>query len=142
MKKSLFAILLCLLCGATIAEPKAQKVPKGLQPQIRHLTELLIDSYAEGRPNGTIVQMVKLRGDEELALAILEIQGEGGGNTYTQYFAVFDFDTNSFNKRSHFRLLDVIPIGGKGWRNITGETSLAFKRRLKIISRLAKRVSF
>lgn len=63
-----------------------------------------------------MVQFVKT-GREELALAVFTVEGFGGGNYHTQYFAAFSIEPDGKGAQ-HFSLLDVVPIAGKGWRGV------------------------
>lgn len=116
--KKLLVGLICVLCGLASAAPQSTQAPKALLDQVQRLTELLRDSYAAGYPDATMVQMLKAGEDDSLALVVFTIEGFGGGNAHRQYFAVFRRDTDFEGKRPHFTLIDVIPIGGKGWRGI------------------------
>lgn len=118
MKKKLLIGLICVLCSLASAAPQSAPVPKALLDQVQRLTELLRDSYAEGYPDATMVQMLKVGEDESLALVVFTVEGFGGGNGHRQYFAAFRRDTDFEGKRPHFTLIDVIPIAGKGWRAI------------------------
>jgi hypothetical protein len=84
-----------------------------------------------------MVQLVTLREGNELALVVFTVEGYGGGNNHVQYFAAFTPEINEEGKH-HFSFVDVMPIGGKGWRGVmnlnanvtlkpkTGETLIAF----------------
>lgn len=63
-----------------------------------------------------MVQFVKA-GWEEVALAVFTVEGFGGGNNHTQYFAAFSVEPGTTGAQ-HFSLLDVMPIAGKGWRGV------------------------
>lgn len=133
----LFLFLCVVTSGLVSAAPASIKAPKPLLAQVERLTELLRDSYAVGYPDATMVQLVKGREDEDLALVVFTVEGFGGGNNHTQYFAAFTSETNDKGKQ-HFSLIDVMPIAGKGWRGVmnlnakvtrnpkTGETLIAF----------------
>lgn len=105
-----------------VAAPAPTQVPEPLLKQVQRLSELLRDRYARfySDPDGTMVQIVKIREGDMLALVVFSIGGFGGGNNHTQYFAVFspDTDENGTQDFSHFSLVDVLPIAGKGWRSI------------------------
>jgi hypothetical protein len=99
------------------ASPASIKAPKPLLAQVQRLTELLRDSYAVWYPDATMVQFVKSREGDQLALVVFTIEGFGGGNNHTQYFAAFSPETDKKGKQ-HFSLIDVMPIAGKGSRGI------------------------
>ena len=112
-------LLICFSLASTLATaaPASPKVPKPLRAQIQRLTELLSDGHAVGYPDATLVQRIKRRTHDEIVLVIFTIEGFGGGNNHTQYFAVFTSETNEKGKE-HFKLVDVMAIGGKGWRGV------------------------
>jgi hypothetical protein len=112
-------IILFLLSGSITASaaPTQSKAPKQLLAQVQRLAELLRDSHAVLYPEATLVQVAKKADGEELGLVIFTVEGWGGGNMHTQYIAAFTTDTNEKGQK-HFMLIDVIPIGGKGWRGI------------------------
>ncbi|MBJ7308783.1 hypothetical protein ACFOLJ_25880 [Rugamonas sp. CCM 8940] len=113
-----FRLLLALLFATStaMAAPAAEVAPKQLLDQVERLTELLRDSYAVGYPKAALFKMVSPQKGEQLALTLFTIEGFGGGNSHTQYFALFSYATDDDGKRPQYTLLDVIPIGGKGWR--------------------------
>ena len=99
------------------AAPVSVKAPKPLLAQVQRLTELLRDSYAVWFSDATMVQFAKVPEGEELVIVMFTIEGFGGGNNHTQYFAAFSPETDEKGKQ-HFSLIDVIPIAGKGWRGV------------------------
>lgn len=118
MIRRLVVLLLCVISSAVVAAaPVSIKAPKPLLAQVHRLTELLRDSYAVWYPDATMVQLVKVHEGEELALVVFTVEGFGGGNNHTQYFAAFTPETDEKGKQ-HFSLIDVIPIAGKGWRGV------------------------
>lgn len=138
MIRQLLIFVLCIVTsGLVSAAPASIKASKPLLAQVERLIELLRDSYAVGYPDATMVQLLKGGEGEELALVVFTIEGFGGGNNHTQYFAAFIPQTNEKGKQ-HFSLIDVMPIAGKGWRGVmnlkakvtknpkTGETLIAF----------------
>ena len=64
-----------------------------------------------------MVQFAKVREGEELVFVVFTVEGFGGGNNHTQYFAAFTPETDEKGNQ-HFSLIDVIPIAGKGWRGV------------------------
>ena len=117
MIRNLLAILICLANASAFSAPAPVKAPKSLVAQVTRLTELLRDSYAVGYPDATMVQIIKRKDGDVLALTVFTVEGFGGGNNHTQYLAVFSSD-DSVSGEAHFMLMDVIPIGGKGWRGV------------------------
>jgi hypothetical protein len=109
-----------LLSLALVAAPAhaATAVPKPLLAQVARLVELLRDSYATGYPEATMVQMVSPSQDRKLALAVFTIEAFGGGNNHQQFLAVFEHELDKAGHREHYTLVDVMPIGAKGWRAI------------------------
>lgn len=104
---------LCILDAAEAAPPLSQKA---LVAQVDRLTELLRDSHAVGYPPATFAQVIDLRADRQLVLAVFTVQGFGGGNNHSQYLAAFETDDET--KPPHYSLIDVIHVAGKGWRGI------------------------
>lgn len=117
--RRLFACLFCIMISIpAAAAPASIKAPKPLLAQVQRLSELLRDSYAVWYPDATMVQLVKGHAEDEgLALVVFTVEGFGGGNNHTQYFAAFTPETDEQGKQ-HFSLVDVIPIAGKGWRGV------------------------
>ncbi|QDL52754.1 hypothetical protein [Rhodoferax aquaticus] len=113
----LLITLLCLVsplsAAFAVGPPLAQKP---LLLQIQRLTDLLRDSQAVGYPNATMAQAIELQSGRQLVLAVFTIEGFGGGNNHSQFLAAFETDTET--KPTHYRLLDVIKVAGKGWRGI------------------------
>ncbi|MCB5184566.1 hypothetical protein LG201_05050 [Methylobacillus gramineus] len=95
----------------------APVTPKPLAVQIEHLVSLLSDGDAVGYPEATQFQVLKIRKNQEITLAVLTVEGFGGGNNFRQYLAAFSLETTNAGK-AHYSLLDVIPIGAGGWRSI------------------------
>lgn len=112
------AALLLSLTVAAVPAHAATAVPKPLLAQLERLVELLRDSYATGYPEATMVQMVSPSKDRKLALAVFTIEAFGGGNNHQQFFAVFEHELDKAGRREHYTLVDVMPIGAKGWRAI------------------------
>jgi hypothetical protein len=118
MIRRLLVLLLCVVSSALVAAaPASIKAPKPLLVQVQRLTELLRDSHAVWYQDATMAQVVKLCEGEELALVVFTVEGFGGGNNHTQYFAAFTPETDEKGKQ-HFSLIDVMPIAGKGWRGV------------------------
>ncbi len=117
MIRRLFLVLCLVASALSSAAPASIKAPKPLLAQVQRLTELLRDSYAVWYRDATMVQLVKVREGEELALVVFTVEGFGGGNNHTQYFAAFTPQTNEQGKQ-HFSLIDVVAIAGKGWRGV------------------------
>lgn len=118
MQFRFLAVCFFFLNTIASAAPAPESIPGPLLDQVERLTELLRDSYAVGYPEGTMFKIVKPAKGEQLSLAVFTVEGFGGGNNHTQYFAAFNYDTDEEGKRPHFTFIDVIPIAGKGWRGI------------------------
>ena len=93
------------------------KIPKPLAGQIERVVELLRDPYAVEYPDARMTQSTRVQNDGSITLVVFTIEGFGGGNNHTQYLAAFEPATGK-EHQVHYRLLDVIPIGGKGWRAV------------------------
>ena len=123
MSRSLLvALLLSLVAPLAVAEvaPAPEAVaepPKALLAQVERLTELLRDGYAQGYADATLCQILTVDEYQQLALAVFTIEGFGGGNNHRQYFAAFRVDVDA-SQPPYYSLLDVIAIGGKGWRGV------------------------
>lgn len=82
-------------------------------------------------------------GREEVALVLFTLEGFGGGNSHTQYLAAFGVEPEG-RAAGHYSLLDVLPIGGKGWRGVmdlNAHVSHAAKGERTLISLDALEVS-
>ena len=112
-------LLACLSLGCTLATaaPAASRVPKPLAAQVQRLVALLSDGNAVGYPGATRFQTIKRDVGGEIALVVFTVEGFGGGNNYSQYFAVFSPGTTGKGKQ-HFMLIDVMQIGRPGWRAV------------------------
>lgn len=116
--RRLFVLLICVIISTLAAAAPSIKAPNPLLVQVQRLSELLRDGYAVWYPDATITRLVKEREGSELALVVFTVEGFGGGNNHTQYFAIFIPEIDAKGKR-HFSLLDFMPIAGKGWRSVT-----------------------
>lgn len=108
---------LTLASTLAIAAPAYSNAPKPLLMQVQRLVQLLRDTRAEGYPEATLFQLLKSPAGDEIALVVFTIEGFGGGNNHTQYLAAFTPETDGQGKQ-HFTLIDVMRIGGKGWRAV------------------------
>jgi hypothetical protein len=113
MKKSLVTLSLLLSCAFVNAAP----INEHLGKQVAKLSELLSDGYAVGYPEGSTTQVIKRKNGSEITLVVFTVEGFGGGNNHTQYLAAFEKNEDANNK-PYYSFLDVIPIGGKGWRGV------------------------
>lgn len=113
----LFAVLVVGASAGALAAAGPQ-LPSALRLQVQRLADLLSDGYAALYPEGTRVQIVKLRSGQELVLTVFTLEGQGGGNSHSQYFAVFTPQPDRTGK-PFYSLLDVILVGGKGWRGVS-----------------------
>jgi hypothetical protein len=123
-KRALHRLSLALAClafnaSALAADPSPANLPKALSAQVQRLTDLLRDEQAVIYPQATLVQTLSRPDGQALTLVVFTLEGFGGGNNHTQYLAVFSPGKASKSGPAHFQLLDVLPIGGKGWRAVT-----------------------
>jgi hypothetical protein len=110
--------LLCVLGLVAVPSIAAEAdLPQPLVAQIERTVQLLRDSYATEYPDARMVQRTRGQNDEPVTLVVFTIEGFGGGNNHAQYLAAFEAETDREGE-PHYRLLDVIPIGGKGWRAV------------------------
>lgn len=105
-------LLFVCLSPLAVAAP-----PPALLDQVQRLGVLLGDGYAEWYREATDVQTLKLDADRMLELVLFTLEGFGGGNSHVQYLAAFQPGEDSSGQPYH-TLVDVIAIGGKGWRAI------------------------
>lgn len=118
MIRRIFILLLCFACTSAFALSAARKSPyEQLKPQIQRLSDLLRDSHAVLYPSATMIQSVKISDENRLVFVVFTVEGFGGGNNHTQYFAVFSTDVDAKGKK-YFSLQDFMPIAGKGWRGV------------------------
>lgn len=111
-----FSILIfSLLFSLTISA--APNLPKQLESQIQNLVTLFSDGFAVGYPDATEFQSFKLAENQELILTVFTVEGLGGGNYWTQYLAAFSKESLE-NNSAYYRLIDVIPVGGRSWRAV------------------------
>lgn len=95
----------------------AEKVPKQLGEQVERLVMLLSDGYAVGYPEATMYQPLQIKAAGEVALVVFTVEGWGGGNMFTQFLAAFAKGTDDKGK-DYFTFIDVMPVGGGGWRQV------------------------
>lgn len=113
------ALLLSLLLGpgAFVSLPALAAPPPALLEQVQRLSDLLRDGYASWYREATETQTLTTDGGSPLLLVLFTVEGFGGGNAHTQYLAAFEVQ-ESADGQPYYSLLDVIAIGGKGWRAI------------------------
>jgi len=111
------SVLLALVLAFQPAQAATPQLPKALVSQVERLTQLLKDSHATGFPPAAMAQNVKLNPYQEGVIVVFTIEGFGGGNNHSQYLALFEIDSDDKTK-PYYTLLDVIHVGGKGWRGI------------------------
>lgn len=113
-----FVLCFFALVGArAVAAPVPDNPPAPLLAQVQRLTELLRNRQAVWSPKATLWQNVKFRQGGEFVLVVFTIEGFGGGNNHAQYLAVFSPETSGQGEQ-RFSLIDVIRIGGTGWRSV------------------------
>ncbi|MGY4533385.1 hypothetical protein ACVW0Y_002515 [Pseudomonas sp. TE3786] len=121
MKIALLPAALALFCAFAQAEGgpevKADAPPKELITQVDHLVALLRDNFATGYPEATMAQTLNIAEQQQLTLAVFTVEGFSMGNSYNQYLAVFEPDANEEGD-AHYRLIDVMQIGGDDFRAI------------------------
>ena len=99
----LLLALSLLACTLLTAAPASVKAPKPLLAQVQRLAELLRDSHATWYREATMVQLVRTE-REEVVLAVFTLEGFGGGNNHTQYFAAFSVEPDAKGTQ-HYSLL-------------------------------------
>ena len=116
MKLHLLPVSLLLAC-TLIQAAKPAPIPEALAAQVEHLVALLKDSYAAGYAEATLTQTLDTGEESQVTLTVFTVEGYGMGNNYSQYLAAFSPETNEEGV-PHYRLLDVMRIGGDSWRSI------------------------
>lgn len=109
--------LLVLTAAPAFARSSAAEIPEPLAGQIERVVELLRDPYAVEYPDARMAQTTAIAERTPITLVVFTIEGFGGGNNHTQYLAAFQ-SAEGAEGQLHYQLLDVIPIGGKGWRAV------------------------
>jgi len=117
MKVRLLIVSFFITSTFAITTSAFADIPKELISQVQSVTDLLSDGDAVGYPEATMVQQIKNGKFDEVDLVVFSIEGFGGGNNYQQFFAVF-LKKTAQNGNQHYKLVDVIHIGGGGWRAI------------------------
>lgn len=107
----------CLSLGLCLSPPVWAAPPPALLEQVQRLSELLRDGYASWYREATETQTLQPDAGQTLLLVLFTVEGFGGGNRHTQYLAAFEAGEGAGGK-PYYMLLDVIAIGGKGWRAI------------------------
>ncbi|HNM42516.1 hypothetical protein [Plasticicumulans sp.] len=105
--------------------------PPALLEQVQRLSELLRDGYASWYREATETQTLQPDAGQTLLLVLFTVEGFGGGNRHTQYLAAFEAGEGAGGK-PYYTLLDVIAIGGKGWRAIEKLQARATRGRTPI----------
>lgn len=132
MRSVLAVLLASLLCTAAVAEPASAPV----KAQLERLSALLSDGHAVGLIDDAETQVVNAGADDEMLLALFVVEGHGGGNGYVQYLAAFTPGTDADGK-PWYSLIDVLPVGGKGWRALDGFAPRVTKTETAGTTRLA-----
>ncbi len=131
MKIALLPAALALFCSVALAEGgpevKADAPPKELVTQVDHLVAVLRDSFATGYPEATMSKTLTISPSSQLTLAVFTVEGFSMGNSYNQYLAVFEPDANEEGD-AHYRLIDVLQIGGDNFRAIQELTDATASR--------------
>lgn len=109
------AALACLL-AAIPAQAQQSSIPKPLVTQIEKLVALLGDGYAVGYPAASMSQSLTLADQHPVVLAVFTVEGYKGGNNFRQFLAAFS--PEQAEGKTHYSLVDVIPIGAGGWRSL------------------------
>jgi len=94
-----------------------EQVPKQLGEQVERLVMLLSDGYAVGYPKATMYRPLGLKTGGEVVLVIFTVEGWGGGNSFTQFLAVFSKGTDD-KEKEYFTFIDAMPVGSGGWRQV------------------------
>lgn len=110
-------LLLCLLLSAPSLSAHADAPSAALAIQIERLVELLGDSYSSGYPEASLYRLAAPQQTDSPAFAVFTVEGYGGGNGHLQYLAAFQRGQGRDGKE-HYQFLDVVRIGGKGFRSI------------------------
>ncbi|MYM38135.1 hypothetical protein [Duganella qianjiadongensis] len=117
IQRLLVVFIWAICCASAAAAAPAAKAPPALLEQVQRLSELLRDGYAVLYPDATMVQQVTVSKGQQWALVAFSVEGYGGGNNHRQYFAVFSMEPDQSGV-TFYSLLDVMRIGGKGWRSV------------------------
>jgi hypothetical protein len=118
LMKLILILWLSLSSLLAVAVTHSQKISKELNAKISTLVELLSDGYAVYVNNSSSAETIHYGEGGEYSIVLFNMEGFGGGNNFSQYLAVFSIDSRTNNKK-HFSLVDVIQIGGGGWRVIS-----------------------
>lgn len=118
MKPSLFLLPLAF---CLVLQVKAEPLPEELALDVKMLSDALVDLHAELNADEVIYAQIQANtydGYKDVVAAIFTIGGWGGGNSETQYLAVFDINDIDENatEKNEYSLMSVIPIGGRGDR--------------------------
>ncbi|NVZ50735.1 hypothetical protein HX792_10345 [Pseudomonas sp. B6002] len=106
-----------LLFACTLTHAAENPVPQPVAEQVGRLVELLKDGFASGYPEATQVQDLNVGTADQLTLAVFTVEGFDKGNTYRQYIAAFTPAVTE-DDQEHYTLVDVMHIGGDGWRAV------------------------
>lgn len=107
---------------------------KELNQRVSQIVDLLKDSYASEYPKARHIRIHNLSGDSKLAVVIFTIESFCLGNNWNQFMAVFyTLCETSEGHPQRFSLLDVMGVGGKGWRAVEGDKiDIAYDNRSNI----------
>ena len=78
---------------------------------------LFSDGYAVGYPKATMYRSLGLKTSGEVVMVVFTVEGWGGGNSFTQFLAVFTKGADE-KENEYFTFVDAMPIGGGGWRQV------------------------
>lgn len=116
MRRAILAGLCAV--GLYIAPPAgADQLPEPLVFQLQRLAALYGNWEEIEEVDGRMLQRVTRAPNDEIVLAVFGVQRYGANHRTGQFFAVF-VPENRTPHPQHFRLIDVIRIGGPGTRSI------------------------
>ncbi len=130
----LLIILLLFAVAVSSAVANDNKQLDEISAKVTQLAEMLSDGYAEEVKENRGIQIFSPKGFAELAVAIFTVGGFAMGNNATQYMAVFTvLSEESQGHPQRFSLLDVMAVGGKGWRSVDHKKVKLIKEKDRIV---------
>jgi hypothetical protein len=133
-KARIAVVLLCsllycsLFAEQTLGTDKAER--EGVVEKLTTLISLLRDGYAHEYKEARGIHIFRTSAGSSVAVAIFTIEGFADGNNYSQFMAVFATLGTKLEGQPPrpLSLLDVMAVGGKGWRSVDPKNVLISSR--------------
>lgn len=108
---------ICIVAAFSAGAARAAQLPEPLIFQIQHLAKAYGDDRAFEDIEGRMIQRLGAGPEGERVLTVFGVNGFRTARRTMQYLALF-VESESGGGEKGYRLIDAVPIGGQGWREI------------------------